>query len=185
MRRELQVGAEQYEGRCRVAASVGIHRTGHAASAAKDNLISDPTTSRRSELRPRLPGEAAGARSWSRCARDQCIDRKGDIPDYVNRWCGYIGLEKRHKCTRMQACRIAFAGFGNFYDPCRDELAQYVRARGSHNKIARFIECHTHDTSCFIVEKDIFGGRWMHKQSLDYGRKASPPTLERAGNSSG
>jgi hypothetical protein len=85
----------------------------------------------------------------------------------------------------MQACRIAFACFGNFYDPCRDELAQYVRARGSHNKIARFIECHTHDTSCFIVEKDIFGGRWMHKQSLDYGRKASPPTLERAGNSSG
>jgi len=62
----------------------------------------------------------------------------------------------------MQACRIAFAGFGNFYDPCRDELAQYVRARGSHKKIARFIECLPHDASRFIVEKDNFGGRGMH-----------------------
>ena len=174
MRRELQVGAEQYEGRCRIAASAGIHRTAHAASAAKDNLISDPTTSRRSELRPRLRGRAAGARSWSRCARDQCIDRKGDIPDYVNRWCGYIGLERRHKCTRMQACRIAFAGFGNFYDPCRDELAQYVCARGSHKKIARFIECLTHNASRFIVEKDIFGGKGMHNSlSVRAGKRLS------------
>src|SRR6185312_7855504 len=97
---------------------------------------------------------AAGALSWSRCARDQCIDRNGDIPDYANRWRVYIGFEKRRKCTRMQACEIAFAGFGNFYDPSRDELAQCVCTRGAYKTITRFLECQTHDTSRFIVEKD-------------------------------